>query len=138
MPDNNNQVVQTNRFNSFDFLKFIAAIMIVFHHFQQVTNTKFVNGNFYFGRIYFGYLVEFFFIISGFLTAFSLSHKPIKSFKTFMLGKAIRIYPMAMLSVVATFCIFIFYYRIIGQAPAVLGIWHLVTSLTCTFVRGGA
>ena len=36
----------TRRFHSIDVLKFILAIIIVFHHFQQVTNTVFEHGMF--------------------------------------------------------------------------------------------
>lgn len=48
-----------------DFLKVIATLLIVLHHYQQVLNVRFKHFNFYGGKFYFGYLVELFFIISG-------------------------------------------------------------------------
>jgi len=50
-----------------DFLKIVATILIVFHHYQQVLNVEFAGINFFGGKFYFGYLVELFFLISGFL-----------------------------------------------------------------------
>lgn len=52
---------------SLDFLKIVATIGIIFHHWQQVTGAYFENHiNFYNGRFYWGYLVELFFVLSGF------------------------------------------------------------------------
>lgn len=59
--------IENTHFYFLDFLKFILAVIIVFHHFQQHLSVKFENFNFYYGRIYFGHIVEFFFIISGIL-----------------------------------------------------------------------
>ena len=50
-----------------DFFKIIATILIVWHHYQQSLEIKFNRINFYYGKFYFGYLVELFFAISGFL-----------------------------------------------------------------------
>ncbi len=50
---------------SLDFMKVIASILIVCHHFQQVLEVHFGRVNFYGGRFSYGYLVELFFIISG-------------------------------------------------------------------------
>ena len=59
--------MEKQRDYSLDFLKIIATILIIFHHYQQVTGVYFVNGiNFYNGKFYFGYMVEFFFVLSGF------------------------------------------------------------------------
>ena len=43
---------QNFRFHSLDFLKFLLAVIIVFHHFQLDTNTKFSHLNFFGGWIY--------------------------------------------------------------------------------------
>lgn len=51
-----------------DFIKICATIIIIFHHYQQVTGAFFENKiNFWNGKFYFGYVVELFFILSGFL-----------------------------------------------------------------------
>ena len=52
---------------SLDFLKIIATIIIVFHHFQQHTNHLYSNFiNFNGTWFYWGYMVELFFLLSGF------------------------------------------------------------------------
>ena len=51
------------RIGTIDLLKFVLAVVIVLHHYQQVTGVRFSGWNFYGGTIYFGYAVEFFFII---------------------------------------------------------------------------
>lgn len=52
---------------SLDVLRIIATVLIVFHHYQQATGAFFEGClNFFNGRFYFGYIVEFFFLLSGF------------------------------------------------------------------------
>ncbi len=123
------------RFHSLDFLKFFLAVIIVFHHFQQVMEIKFEHINFYYGRFYFGYAVEFFFIISGFVVAFQIQRKAISSFRMWMLGKMSRILPMAALSIFARLVVD-FVENIFGKGT-MPGLWTIVTSLTCTFSGGG-
>lgn len=56
------------RIYSLDFLRIPAAMMIVMHHFQQAFSAFFPNHiNYFGGRFSFGYVVEFFFVLSGFL-----------------------------------------------------------------------
>lgn len=51
-----------------DIIKITCTVCIIFHHYQQLTGTYFYRGlNFYGGRFYFGYPVELFFLISGFV-----------------------------------------------------------------------
>lgn len=81
---------------SLDFIKIIATIIIVFHHYQQVTGVIFDRGiNFYNGIFYFGYVVELFFIISGYLM-FDYIEKIYSGldFKNFFTKRFIRIFPM--------------------------------------------
>lgn len=134
-----NKFIEKTRFYSLDFLKFILAIVIVFHHFQQVTGTKFNGINFYGGRIYFGYVVECFFIISGFVTALGLEKKKLVSLKKWMCEKALRIYPMTILSVFVTFGVYVLHRLILGSFPTgvLTGLWQFLNSLTLTFVGGG-
>lgn len=60
-----------NKIQGFDYIKIIAASLLVFHHYQQVFECKFAGINFYGGHIEFGFLVELFFTISGYLTLYS-------------------------------------------------------------------
>ncbi len=52
---------------SLDVLRIIATILIIFHHYGQVTGL-YLEGhiNYWNGRFYFGYVVEFFFLLSGY------------------------------------------------------------------------
>ena len=84
------------RYNNLDFCKSFAAILIVFHHYQQEAGVIFSGINFFEGNFYFGYLVELFFMISGFLMA--VSNKGGKTILQKLKGKIIRIYPGAMLA----------------------------------------
>ncbi len=56
------------RVYSLDALKVIAATLLVFHHYEAATETQFKYINFYSGSFYFGWLVELFFLLSGFFT----------------------------------------------------------------------
>lgn len=58
---------ERSRNYALDIIKFIAALLMVFHHFQQVMGGSFRYINFYGGRFYYGYAVELFFVISGYL-----------------------------------------------------------------------
>lgn len=53
---------------SLDFLKVVATIIIVFHHYQQGFGVAFSKFNFAGGKFYFGYIVELFFVLSGYFT----------------------------------------------------------------------
>ena len=86
------------RYHNLDALKFFAIIIICFHHYQQSTGVKFNEINFYFGRFYFGYLVELFFILSGFVIGLGSKNNPSISFKSFLGKRIIRLYPMCILS----------------------------------------
>ena len=58
-----------NREYSLDVLKSISTITIIFHHYQQLTGVYFENGiNFWGGCFYWGYIVELFFILSGYFS----------------------------------------------------------------------
>lgn len=63
--------MQTKKIFGFDYIKIIAASLLVFHHYQQVFACKFAGINFYEGHIQFGFLVELFFTISGYLTLYA-------------------------------------------------------------------
>ena len=139
--DLNQSVPARQRFYSLDLLKFILAIIIVFHHFQQVLGVRFDRLNFYYGRIYFGYAVEFFFIISGFVIAFQTELKGFGSFRSWMMAKISRILPMAALSVLACMGVDLLSIAVNGvnamNGIKMKGLGNLATSLTCTFVGGG-
>lgn len=95
-----------------DFLKIIATTIIIFHHYQQVTGAFFYGKiNFYNGKFPWEYIVELFFIISGFLT-----FKYIKkindnkiNLKEFFLKRLLRFAPLLLAGAVVYEIIIIIY-----------------------------
>ena len=80
---------------SFDIVRIAATVFILLHHYQQDTGAHFSIGiNFYDGNFYWGYMVELFFILSGFF-AFKLVKKIMKgySFREYFSKKYIRLIP---------------------------------------------
>lgn len=56
------------RRGALDFLKILATIFIVFHHYQQIVNVTYPEGvDFCSGSFFWGHMVELFFLISGFV-----------------------------------------------------------------------
>ena len=51
---------------SLDLVKTIATAIIVMHHYQVVTGARFQTINFDGGWFYWGYIVELFFLLSGY------------------------------------------------------------------------
>ena len=85
-----------------DFLKICATIIIVFHHYQQVTEVVYINHiNFFGGLFYWGNVVELFFVISGYVS-FGYIEKIQNgyTFKHFFLKKACRLLPLVAVSAV--------------------------------------
>ena len=84
------------RNNGLDILKIVATILIVFHHYQQITGAIFESINFYNGKFYFGYMVELFFVISGYVM-FPYIKKIYDgsiNFKTFIAKRFLRLFPL--------------------------------------------
>ncbi len=65
--NNNANDLQGKRSSSLDLIKIIATMFILFHHYQQHTGIHFKYLDFFNGRVYFGHLVELFFMISGYV-----------------------------------------------------------------------
>ena len=104
---------------SLDFLKILATIFIVFHHYQQCTRARFTYGiNFWDGNFYWGYMVELFFIISGILM-FKYIDK-IKNneigFKEFALKRFARLIPMLIFGAVLYEIVLISYVKLYNQS----------------------
>lgn len=96
---------ESSRKRALDFLRVIATVIIVFHHYMQVSG-KFprCNFSFYDSDFYFGYLVEFFFVLSGFFTfgyidKFDKGYK----FKDFWIKRYLRFAPMLFATSMAYF-----------------------------------
>ena len=108
--------MEKNRSYSLDFLKIISTILIVFHHYQQVLNIELKGINFYGGKFYFGYLVEFFFLVSGFLM-FNYIEK-IKvglTFKDFFVRRIIRLMPLIIIAAISYEILLCIYPKVFGD-----------------------
>ncbi len=102
------------RLTNIDLLKFIASLCIALHHYQQRFDIYFEKGlNFSGGIIPFGYLVELFFIISGFLVARS---KKNETFIKNISKRWLRLFPYAFLATLSSYIVFLTYNTVIGSA----------------------
>lgn len=104
---------QADHFDLLDLIKAVAAILIVFHHYQQVFEVKFSGLNFFGGGYDFSILVELFFVISGFVAWHSDRKRPAQTLRqcgTSLRNRLLRIYPMAILACTAMIVIANVYY----------------------------
>lgn len=127
------------RYYSLDIIRFILAVIIVMHHFQQNTGLFIEGGvNFFNGNIYYGYAVEAFFIISGFLAAGAKERTENTAFSKYFINKIIRIVPMAAVaSIVYFIAMFIHYHRYgFWYAQVVPGIWRMLNTLLLSNAGG--
>ena len=131
--------MEKERYGSLDFLKVIATVTLVFHHYQQLLSVKFDNFiNFYDGTYYLGVLVEFFFILSGFFMLPWIKrisdNAPGSDFRSFAFRRYRRILPMTALSVVVYELISYIIWRFFPAAVdgrTVLDLWGAATSAFC-------
>lgn len=91
------------RDHALDFIKVVATLLIVFHHYQQDTGSYFNWGiNFYNGKFYFGYVVELFFILSGmFMLPYIKRIGEGLQLERFYLKRALRLLPLVAISACA-------------------------------------
>ncbi len=93
----------TKRKTSFDMIKIVLTILIVFHHYCQSTGAWFVRGiNFANGYFPFGYLVEFFFLISGMMMYkyVDIILKREIGFRKFFISRYSRLIPLVSISAI--------------------------------------
>lgn len=123
------------RINSLDLLKLCLSIIIVFHHYQMKLGVSFSFVNFSGGVFYIGYLVEAFFMISGYLSSYKIKKIDGVSFKDYILNKLISFYPSVFISVVATYVLVILSYFLLGYSIDTkgIGIWRFVSSCFLIF-----
>lgn len=92
----------TGRENTFDFIRFIAAVAVIFSHsfdllpFQKEPLVTFSNGRYTIGAM----SVAVFFIISGLLITQSF-HRA-STFRSFVLARVLRIYPALIVVILLT------------------------------------
>lgn len=118
---------------SFDVVKFLAISIIVLHHYQQDVGAFFEHGpNWYGGEFYWGYLVELFFIISGYFAFSSVVKIRLgESFGSFYLKKYLRFLPMIVIC--GAICLVTKYLCLTyvdHQVDVTFTLWNIVASLT--------
>lgn len=119
---------------TFDVVKFLAISIIVLHHYQEVTGAFFQHGpNWYDGAFYWGYLVELFFIISGYFAFASIEKvRSDMSFGTFYLRKYLRFLPMIVICGVVCLVTKYLCLTYVDHEPNVsFTMWNVVSSLAC-------
>lgn len=123
------------RYYNLDLIKVVASILIVFHHYKQLSGAVFNGINLFGGDFYWGYLVELFFVISGFVMASSNNQE--KSIIRRFVGKCIRIYPGTILACTATILIAYIGYFLHGEflstSANYANIGTIIASYTLTF-----
>lgn len=123
-----------------DIIKVIATIMIVFHHYQQITGIRFEGINFCGGKFGFGYVVELFFVISGYVIypyIYKISEKDIK-LSEFYFNRFIRFFPMVSITaIIYELFLYIYVCRMgqeffMGWQPTLWG-----TVIDCLMIQNG-
>ena len=122
-----------NRNGAVELLRILATFCIVFHHYQQLGGIYYTGGlNFYNGRFPFQYLVELFFLLSGYL-AYHYQKKIEcgQSFFSFIRGRIVRLFPGMILADLACYALMYFYYRHFGTYWMEIPInkWKLLITL---------
>ena len=119
---------------SFDFLKILAATGIVFHHFQAITGARYDNFiNFSGAWFNWGYLVELFFILSGYFMYHHITTIQEGGVTLFEWWKkrAVRLLPMCAVTVVA-FEIILFIGNTVLQTKLWgmdVSVWGMITAV---------
>lgn len=134
------QKAARKRFVGLDFLKAVAAIFIVMHHYQQVSGVIFTTFNFYpasDAQLHLGFLTILFFMISGFLVEWQQQQEERVGKQTSLPGKlwhkCLRIYPMAMIACVVYVGLGILDWLITDKWNWIMGgggIWTFFCSMT--------
>lgn len=121
------------RFYTLDFLKFVGALLILQHHYQLNTGLLIIGGKFYWG-----FIVEFFFLVSGFLAVNSIEKVKQQSFGKFLINKFSRLYPMAIVTVLGYAVGEWIFYRLTGlwYRDVDVGLWNLLASGLLIFQGG--
>lgn len=103
---------------SLDILKIVATFIIIFHHYQQVTGAFFQNGiNFWNGKFYYGYVVELFFVLSGyFMYSYIRKIQNGLSFSEFWGKRFLRLVPLMALGAITYEVFLVIYKWIYGEA----------------------
>lgn len=119
------------RIYSLDIVKFFMSIFLVYFHCVEITGITDIIQLYTGNKIMLLYMVEMFYIISGFLIAGGLDKIRQMDFKDYIVKKIVRIYPVAMLSVCVAAVIGFVYYKLYNEffLGIKISLWNLLTSL---------
>ncbi len=108
--------MQKQRSGVLDFVKIVATILILFHHYQQVMGVRFETINFFGGtNFYFGNIVELFFVISGIVIVPQIMEiEQGEDFATFFRKRFFRFFPVLVVSTIVYTVLVIVFYTIFG------------------------
>ena len=103
---------------SLDFIKILATAFIIFHHYQQYISGSFEHGvNFYGGIYNFGFMVELFFILSGyFMYPYIEKIRKGLSLKEFYLPRWIRLIPIVAIAAFSYQFLVLVHMKFVGTA----------------------
>lgn len=129
------------RYFLLDVYKIICTIFIVFHHYQQFFGVEFNGVNFYGGKFYFGYVVELFFMISGFVLlksdcwSYNQEENRIGVVSKQFCKRIIRFYPLALIAFAFSVFLALVYYALFREwiSNIFTNPITYVTSATLTF-----
>lgn len=87
---------------SLDFLKVFATLLIILHHYQHMFMGEYTFIQYFGGRFYFGYLVEMFFLLSGYFSCHMINEIINGSgyFSGFILKRGVRLLPLMAIAAV--------------------------------------
>lgn len=108
------QVSSHPRYHGLDLVKAVAILAIAAHHFQQDFGAHYAYLNFYDGRLYVGYVVELFFMISGFVLVLSERRRSQTAVIKPFFHRLKRLWPMAAISVLAAMALWPVYHHFAG------------------------
>lgn len=114
-------ILMEKRQYALDFLKIAATVFILLHHYQQYISGAFSNGiNFYGGVYNFGYLVELFFLLSGyFMFPYIEKIRQGISFKSFFIPRYLRLIPFV------AFAAFVYQFLVLIHIKTVGTAWFM-------------
>lgn len=125
--------MKTNRLFALDLIKIMATCLIIFHHYQQIIGGWFVGHiNFYGGTISYGYLVELFFMISGFLSVHSINAAINRndSLAHYFYKKYIRFFPICAITAIVSYILEIISFFVYKRFTlGKVDIWGLIESI---------
>ena len=119
------------RESSLDMIKVIATILIIFHHYAQSYSGEYTFIKYYDGSFYFGYLVELFFVISGYCSLHMLGRveSRAETFPTFLKKRTGRLIPMLMITAAADQVLQGMYLAVSGiPNPGRVSLWGAIIS----------